>query len=124
TLHNAIFDGRDETRSLAKLKSKNELRERLFFSAIVGGTNIARGAQLAVAGFHFNDSPKDNFRLVASASTGYIAGSGVWTLDNIQGKVREELTKKKMNAAKLSVHAKLLDELDDLEQMQEQMSIF
>jgi len=124
TLHNLICDGRNELRTDSKIRAKRELTERLVFSTVVGGTNIARGSQLAVAGFHFYDSPKDAFKLVASASTVFITGSSVWTADNIQGKVREELLKKKLAGTKLSVHANLIDDLNNLEQMEDQMSIY
>jgi hypothetical protein len=122
--HHEILDSRQEVRAGIKDWSRRELTERLIFSSIVGGTNIARGAQLSVAGFHYYDSPKDSFKLVASASTAYIVGSGVWTADNIQGKLREELLKKKLSAAKLSMHAKLLTDLRDLELMEDQMSVY
>lgn len=122
--HNEIFDRRHEFRTNAKVRARNELKERLFFSSIVGGTNIARGAQLAVAGFHYSDSPKDAFKLVAAASTVYIAGSGVWTADNIQGKVREELLKKKLSSANLSVHATLAKDLEQLDLMESQINIY
>ena len=123
-LHNEIIDARDQDRLDLKRKSNRDLVERLFFSSIIGGTNIARGAQLVVAGFHYGDVPKENFKLVASASTAYIAGSAVWTADNIQSKVREELLERKIKAGKLSVHGKLLRDLEDLQQMEDQISVY
>lgn len=124
-LSKAIYDARSDGRVVAKQAEKRELKERLAFSSIIGGTNIARGAQLAVAGFHYTDSPTDIFKLVASASTGHIVGTGVWTIDNIQSKVREEMLKKKLKTTKqMSVHGVLLDDLRNLELMEDQMSIY
>ena len=123
-LHNEMLDARDLDRASLKERSKRDLAERLFFSSIVGGTNIARGAQLAVAGFHYGDAPQTTFKLVASAATAYIVGTGVWTADNIQSKVREELRERKIKRSKLSVHGKLLRDLEDLEQMEDQMSVY
>ncbi|NJL70489.1 MAG: hypothetical protein HC888_02170 [Candidatus Competibacteraceae bacterium] len=123
-LHNAIFDTRNDARLLSKRTARKDLAERLFFSSIVGGTNIARGSQLAVAGFRYYDSPKNAFRLVASASTVFIGGSGVWTADNIQGKIREELLDERLKASRLSVHAKLLTDLENLQRMEDQMSVY
>jgi hypothetical protein len=94
----------------------------MFYSTIVGGTQAARGTQLAVAGFKYFDESRKAFPLVAAASTTYIAGSGVWSLDNIQGKIREEVARRKSTTT--SVHAKLLEDMDDLENMDDQMSIF
>ncbi len=123
-LHKHIYDTREHARVLASAKSKPELLGRLFVSSIVGGTNIARGTQLAVAGFKYYDSKTDIFKLVASASTAYIAGSGVWTADNIQGRVRELLLERKLAKAKLGVHARLLGDLENLDNMERQMSLF
>jgi hypothetical protein len=124
-LHNAILLARGEWRSDLRLRSRRDLAERLFFSTVVGGTNIARGSQLALAGFHYFDSPPDTFRLVASASTAYIAGTGMWTVDNLQGKFREELIQRKLKkATKLSVHARLLEDLEQLKMMEDQMSLY
>lgn len=123
-LHNAILNARSDARLIAKRTARRDLAERLFFSSIVGGTNIARGTQLAIAGFHYYDSSKDVFRLVASASTAFIAGSGVWTVDNLQGKIREELLNKRLKTAKLSVHAKLATDLENLQLMEDQMSVY
>ncbi len=123
-LHNEMLDARDHDRAALKRRTRRDLAERLFFSTIVGGSNIARGTQLVVAGFHYADVPTTNFKLVASASTVFIAGSGVWTADNIQGKVREELLERKIKAGKLSVHGKLLQNLEDLEEMEDQISVY
>lgn len=124
-LHNAILITRSKWRSDSRSRSRRELAERLFFSSAVGGTNIARGCQLALAGFRYFDSPPNTFRLVASASTGYIAGTGIWTVDNVQGKLREELIKRKLKkASKLSVHGRLLEDLDQLDMMEDQMSLY
>lgn len=124
-LSKAIFDARSDGRVVAKQAERKELKERLAFSSIIGGTNIARGAQLAIAGFHYSDSPTDVFKLVASASTGHIVGTGVWTIDNIQSKVREEMLKKRLKTTKqVSVHGVLLDDLRNLELMEDQMSIY
>lgn len=124
-LHNAILITRSKWRSDSRSRSRRELAERLFFSSAVGGTNIARGCQLALAGFRYFDSPPNTFRLVASASTGYIAGTGIWTIDNVQGKLREELIKRKLKkASKLSVHGRLLEDLDQLDMMEDQMSLY
>lgn len=123
-LHNEIIDARDQDRLDLKRRSNRDLLERLFFSSIIGGTNIARGTQLVVAGFHYGDAPKETFKLVASASTAFIAGSAVWTADNIQTKVREELLERKVKAGKLSVHGKLLRDLQDLQQMEDQISVY
>jgi hypothetical protein len=120
--HGELFDSREESRASIEARAKKELAERMFFSTIVGGTQVARGAQLAVAGFKYYDQPTKSFPVVAASATTFIAGSGVWTLDNIQGKVREEVAKKR--ATRTSVHAKLLEDLDDLEDMDDQMSIF
>ena len=124
SIHNNIFDGRHNLRLARKAQAKRELKGRLFFSSIVGGTNIARGTQLAVAGLNYYDEPSSIFKLVASASTCYIVGSGVWTADNIQGKVREELSKRKTPGGKLSVHAKLIEDLGDLDDMEDSMAIY
>lgn len=123
-LHNEMIDERDDDRALLKRKSKRILAERLLFSSIVGGTNIARGSLLEVAGFHYADVPTKNFRLVAAAATAFIAGSGVWTADNIQTKVKEELRERKIKSGKLSVHGKLLRDIEDLEQMEDQLSLY
>jgi len=123
-LHNEMLDARDHDRSVLRHKSKRDLAERLFFSTIVGGTNIARGSQLVVAGFHYGDMPKENFKLVASASTVFIAGSGVWMADNIQSKVREKLLERRIRVGKLSVHGRLLSDLEDLQQMEDQISVY
>lgn len=123
-LHNEMLDARNQDHVVLKQKSRRDFAERLFFSSIVGGTNIARGALLAVAGFHYGDVPKENFKLVASASTVFIAGSSVWTGDNIQSKVREELLERKIKTGNLSQHGKLLREIEDLQQMEDQMSAY
>lgn len=123
-LHNEILDARDLGRTEVKRQSGRDLAERLFFSSIVGGTNIARGSTLVVAGFKYGTVPEKNFKLVAAASTAFIAGTGVWTADNIQSKVREELREKKFKAGKLSVHGKLLQDLEDLQEMEDQMSVY
>lgn len=121
-LQNALFDNRAESRAAIKRRERRVLEERLLFSSLVGGAQVARGAQLAVAGFRYPDDLSRAFPLVGSASATYIAGTGVWTLDNVQGKLREELAIKRK--AELSVHAKLLEDLDDLQDMENQMSIF
>jgi len=121
-LHNGIFDARDESRAALKRRSQKELKERMFFSSIVGGCQLARGTQLCVAGFKYYDEPTKAFPLVASSGATYIVGTGVWNVDNIQGKVREERAKRK--PATLSVHASLMADLDDLEDAENQMSIF
>jgi hypothetical protein len=123
-LHDEMIDARDQDRAIIKRKSRRDFAERLLFSSIIGGSNIARGAQLVVAGFHYGDNPEKNFKLVAAASTVFIAGSGVWTLDNIQSKVREELTERKIKAGRLSVHGKLLRDLQDLQQMEDQITTY
>jgi len=48
----------------------------------------------------------------------------VWTFDNLQGKAREEIAKANLKKAKLSVQARLADDLDSLEEMEDQMSIY
>ena len=121
-LQNNLLDARQLTRVAVEKRLKKELHERMFFSTIVGGTQVARGTQLCVAGFKYFDAPTKSYPLVAAASTTYIAGSGVWTLDNIQGKLREEAARLKPVAT--SVHGKLLEDLEDLENMDNQMSIF
>lgn len=121
-LQNNLLDARQLTRAAVEKRLKKELHERMFFSTIVGGTQVARGTQLCVAGFKYFDAPTKSYPLVAAASTTYIAGSGVWTLDNIQGKVREEAARKR--PVSTSVHGKLLEDLEDLENMDNQMSIF
>lgn len=121
-LQNELLDAREETREAIDRHINKEYHERMFYSTVVGGAQVARGAQLAVAGFKYFDDATKSYPLVAAASTTYIAGSGVWTLDNIQGKLREEIARKR--ATTTSVHAKLLEDMDDLENMDDQMSIF
>ncbi len=123
-LKDKMFNSRHEFRVNHRRKAKRELVERQIYASIIGGANIARGAQLAVAGFHYTNQPKTIYRIVASSATCYIAGSGVWTFDNIQGKVREEIAKANMKKAKLSVQGRLNDDLDALEEMEDQMSIY
>lgn len=123
-LHNEMLDSRDLDRAAAKKKSRRDMLERMIFSSIVGGTNIARGSQLMVAGFHYANVPKTNFKLVASASTAFIAGSSVWTIDNVQGKVREEMLERRIKRGKLSVHGKLIQDLENLEEMEDQISVY
>ncbi len=124
-LQNELLDAREETREAIDKRIKKEYHERMFYSTTVGGTQVARGAQLAVAGFKYFDAATKSYPLVAAASTTYIAGSGVWTLDNIQGKLREEIARKRATTiTTTSVHAKLLEDMDDLENMDDQMSIF
>jgi len=124
SLKNKMFDSRHEFRIHRRQAEKRELIERQIFASIIGGTNIARGSMLAVAGFHQTDAPKNIFRLVAAASTCYIAGTGVWTFDNLQGKTREEIAKARFRKSRLSVDARLTDDLDSLEEMEDQMSIY
>lgn len=124
SLKDKMFNSRHEFRVNHRRKAKRELVERQIFASIIGGANIARGAQLAAAGFHYTNEPKTIYRVVASSATCYIAGSGVWTFDNIQGKVREEVAKANLKKAKLSVQGRLNDDLDALEQMEDQMSIY
>jgi len=123
-LHDGMIDARDQDREFIKRKARRDFMERMFYSSIIGGSNIARGSQLVVAGFHYGDNPEENFRLVAAASTVFIAGSGVWTADNIQSKVREELLESKIRRGKLSVHGKLLRDLEDLQQMEDQIRAY
>ena len=124
-LHNAIFETRQEIRSNASGRQRRELGERLFFSTAVGGTNIARGCELVVAGFHKFDNPSETFRLVSSASTAYIVGSSLWTADNLQGKFREEVLRRRLaRSAVPSVHARLLKDLESLENMENRMRIY
>lgn len=123
-LHQNIFDARKQAKHLDSGISKRELKERMFFSSVVGGCNIARGIQLALAGFRYSNSPSTAFKLVASASTGYIVGSGFWTLDNIQGQIREERIKQKLAKAKPEAESALEKQLHDLEIMEDQMSIY
>lgn len=124
TLHSTIFDSRHAIRQNERQRAHKDLKERMFFSTIVGGTQIARGAQLAVAGFEYPDDKQTLFKLAASASTAYIVGTGVWTLDNVQSKIREEATRRRLHKAKMSVHANLLTDLDTLDDMDNQMSIY
>jgi hypothetical protein len=124
SLKNKMFDSRHEFRVHHRITAKRELLERQFFASIIGGTNIARGSQLAVAGFKHYDNSRNIFRLVTSASVCFIAGTGVWSFDNVQVKAREEIAKSKLKNAKLSVEARLADDLDSLEDMEDRMSLF
>jgi hypothetical protein len=123
-LQTAIFENQIEVAQKQAQRQDRSLRERLVFSSLVGGSNLARGVQLELAGFKYDNSPSQAFLLTATASTTYMAGAGIWVLNTLQDRVRAEMLKRKTQGAQLSVKAKLEQRLSDIEEVEDAVSLY
>jgi len=123
-LHKEIFENQNIVAAKKADQSKRTFREQLAFSSIVGGTNLARGIQVAIAGFGYPNNAKTGFLLTATASTTYMVGAGAWIINTLQERTRAEILAQKIKAATSSTQAQLQDRLERLEEMEEIVSLY
>ena len=123
-LQKEIFENQNIAAAKKEDKSERNFREQLAFSSIVGGTNLARGIQVALAGFAYPNNPKTGFLLTATASTTYMVGAGAWILNTLQERARAQLLTQKVKLAKPSTQAQLQERLERLEEMEEIVSLY
>ncbi len=145
----AIFKRQAQMNAAEKKRADKEFIERCVSNAIVGGTKIGWGVQLANAGFSFRlgpapkpptlplsvagkkvnvpvgkalMSPAQIFaKRVAQGSTTYIPGTSVWMIDTIQARTRGEMDVYTMGSQDALPHQKLKKRLTQLEDMESKL---
>ncbi|MBY0357976.1 MAG: hypothetical protein K2W82_08245 [Candidatus Obscuribacterales bacterium] len=107
-----------------KKREEAQFKERVIFSTLIGGSNIARGALSITAGYRYYDQPKKFNLLGASAATSYTAGTGIWLGDLMQQRTRAVLHERKLKMANSTPEAKLQARLDAIDNMDNAISVF
>lgn len=105
-------------------KKARQFQERVMFSTIIGGSNMARGVFSLCSGYHYFDRPKKFNQFNAIAATTYTAGTGVWLFDLMQQRTREELHARKQKLAKESPETMLRARLDAIDNMENAISVY
>lgn len=132
-----------------KKKADREFMERCFYNAIIGGTKMGWGIQLANAGFGFHPAarakaptlpvkvggktvnvpvgkalktPAQLFaHRVAQGSTTYIPGTSLWMIDTVQARTRGEMDVYTMGSQDALPHQKLNARMSKLDAMENKL---
>lgn len=119
-----VFDQQKLFNAGEKKKGDAAWRERVFFNAIVGGTKMAWGTNLAYGGFRYagksvKTNPRNFSKFVAIGSTNYVAGTGTWMFDALQSRARGEMDLFTMGVQQSTPIHKLNRRMASLEKIEE-----
>lgn len=141
-----IFKRQAQMNAAEKKKADKEFMERCFYNAIIGGTKMGWGIQLANAGYGFHAGPTPKAptlpvkvagkpvnvqvgralkspgqlfaKRVAQGSTTYIPGTSLWMIDTVQARTRGEMDVYTMGSQDALPHQKLKARMSKLENME------
>jgi len=121
-----VFDEQKLFNAGEKRKADKDWRERVFFNAIVGGTKMAWGTNLAYGGFRYagksvKTNPRNFSKFVAIGSTPYVAGTATWMFDALQSRTRGEMDLYTMGTQQATPIHKLNRRLASIEKIEESL---
>jgi len=121
----ALYETEDVSRQRQLRLAVEEIRagqrsatQNVFASQIVGGSKIANGIALVMAGYEFPRNTRANFPLVVSGNIAYMSGSAYSVVDNIRIQVQAERSRRKLEKRRhlpTQVMGDRLKALDELE---------
>ncbi len=117
--HNQVLSA-----SEAAARTRRSYLERMVWATLVGGSNIPRGVATMVGGFHYPRSPSRFLEMGGVANVCWTAGTGLWMLDTVQGRLREELQHRRLARIKAAPVRQMRERLESLEELEDLMQVF